>query len=339
MSELLGWISSDGGYSKSNVKIYQSISANKEKVERIRFLLNNMKIDYKYNVRNRFFISQKNNKKKESLEAIFSINSCDSRKIKKIMPEKKPTVEFMNERGEIIKCFLNGFIEGDGHIRKDNGRKSIIQKDKDTMDILQMLCFKVGYSTNLKQRKDKKWNLYIRKNKFSGVRNTNGKEKAVKNTKYKGIVWCASTKYTTFVARRNGNVMITGNTFPSKLIYPCVQASTSEEGCCSECGTPWIRTFDKVKEKADNKKGYILELKDNGFKKDCKCHTDKKKRCLVLDPFNGTGTTGEVAISHHQDYVGIDLNPEYLKITRKRLTSSDNCFCKEVFKIEDILND
>ena len=39
----------------------------------------------------------------------------------------------------------------------------------------------------------------------------------------------------------------------------------------------------------------------------------------VLDPFNGAGTTGLVALKHSRNYVGIDLNPEYIEISRKRL--------------------
>lgn len=126
-------------------------------------------------------------------------------------------------------------------------------------------------------------------------------------------------------------------TYPPKLITPCVQASTSDDGCCVACGTPWVREFEKVKKPADNKKGYTVTLEDNGFHKDCKCKTTEKKRCLVLDPFNGTGTTGEVAITHEQNYVGIELNPEYLEIARDRL-NANNCFSHEVFTIEDILS-
>lgn len=39
----------------------------------------------------------------------------------------------------------------------------------------------------------------------------------------------------------------------------------------------------------------------------------------VLDPFNGAGTTGVVAKKHNRNYVGIELNPEYLEITKSRL--------------------
>lgn len=40
---------------------------------------------------------------------------------------------------------------------------------------------------------------------------------------------------------------------------------------------------------------------------------------VVLDPFNGSGTTGEVALTLRRRYVGIELNPEYAKLTRRRL--------------------
>lgn len=40
---------------------------------------------------------------------------------------------------------------------------------------------------------------------------------------------------------------------------------------------------------------------------------------VVLDPFNGAGTTGLVALSNGRQYCGIELNPEYVDITRQRL--------------------
>ncbi len=40
---------------------------------------------------------------------------------------------------------------------------------------------------------------------------------------------------------------------------------------------------------------------------------------VVLDPFNGSGTTGQVALQHGRRYVGIELNPEYVALTRVRL--------------------
>jgi DNA modification methylase len=39
----------------------------------------------------------------------------------------------------------------------------------------------------------------------------------------------------------------------------------------------------------------------------------------VLDPFNGAATTGVVASQHGRNYIGIDLNPDYIEMSRKRL--------------------
>jgi DNA modification methylase len=40
---------------------------------------------------------------------------------------------------------------------------------------------------------------------------------------------------------------------------------------------------------------------------------------VVLDPFSGAGTTGVVAKQHGRSYVGIELNPEYIEMSRKRI--------------------
>ena len=40
---------------------------------------------------------------------------------------------------------------------------------------------------------------------------------------------------------------------------------------------------------------------------------------IVLDCFNGAGTTGVVAINNHRRYLGIELNEEYIKLARERI--------------------
>ncbi len=47
---------------------------------------------------------------------------------------------------------------------------------------------------------------------------------------------------------------------------------------------------------------------------------------IVLDPFCGSGTTGVVAVRHGRDFVGIELNPEFAEMARKRITAEAPLF-------------
>lgn len=44
-----------------------------------------------------------------------------------------------------------------------------------------------------------------------------------------------------------------------------------------------------------------------------------RKGDVVLDPFNGAGTSGLVALAAGRSYIGIDVSAEYLAMTRRRL--------------------
>lgn len=64
----------------------------------------------------------------------------------------------------------------------------------------------------------------------------------------------------------------------------------------------------------------MRERKTVGWQKTCKCETDKRKPCVVLDPFGGSGTTGQVAIEEGRDAILIELNPEYIPLIEKRIS-------------------
>jgi len=40
----------------------------------------------------------------------------------------------------------------------------------------------------------------------------------------------------------------------------------------------------------------------------------------VLDPFNGSGTTGVVSVEYGRSYIGIDLSPEYIEMAERRIS-------------------
>lgn len=48
--------------------------------------------------------------------------------------------------------------------------------------------------------------------------------------------------------------------------------------------------------------------------------TTSKENDILFDPFSGSGTSLVVAAKHNRSYIGIDINPEYVKFSQERLT-------------------
>lgn len=53
-----------------------------------------------------------------------------------------------------------------------------------------------------------------------------------------------------------------------------------------------------------------------------------KEGDTVLDPFNGAGTTGLVALAKNRNYIGIELNSEYAEMSMKRIQGDSPMFNK-----------
>jgi len=132
-------------------------------------------------------------------------------------------------------------------------------------------------------------------------------------------------------------------TFPPALVDPCVLAGTSPQAC-PHCGAPWERVAEQGKSNWQERvmngatggtktHGHITthgegmshdlnppERKTIGWRATCSCEdNDGSGRCLVLDPFAGSGTVGEVAIKHGRDYLLIELNRDYEGLIKGRL--------------------
>ena len=52
----------------------------------------------------------------------------------------------------------------------------------------------------------------------------------------------------------------------------------------------------------------------------------------VLDPFTGSGTTAVVALENGRNFVGTELNPEYIKIAEARIIEEIKPNLTEVFE-------
>jgi DNA modification methylase len=124
--------------------------------------------------------------------------------------------------------------------------------------------------------------------------------------------------------------------FPPDLIKPCILAGTSPHAC-EICGAPWERVVERISLNKQNIGGKLADIKKTGFRNDgnirmgyaatktlgwqptCTCQNEGKGRCIVLDPFMGSGTTALVAKRLNRNYIGIDINPEYCKMAQERL--------------------
>lgn len=79
------------------------------------------------------------------------------------------------------------------------------------------------------------------------------------------------------------------------------------------------------------RKGYTLlhwgvKSKSVGWQPTCTCSLKKdgvkSVPCTVLDPFNGSATTGVVALKEGRHYIGLELNPDYVILSEKRIQES-----------------
>ena len=139
--------------------------------------------------------------------------------------------------------------------------------------------------------------------------------------------------------------------FPPDLIEPCVKAGTSERGCCPKCGKCWERVVEKesswdARRDAGAIRGNVAfggnkgagtqrsvhgnhvshdlggSSTTTGWRPTCACKAGEPVPCTVLDPFSGSGTTGEVALQWGRKYIGIELNKTYVKLSERRIAHS-----------------
>lgn len=54
---------------------------------------------------------------------------------------------------------------------------------------------------------------------------------------------------------------------------------------------------------------------------------------VVLDPFAGSGTTGVVALRHGRSFIGVELNPAYCEMARRRIADDSPLFNEEELRI------
>jgi hypothetical protein len=132
--------------------------------------------------------------------------------------------------------------------------------------------------------------------------------------------------------------------FPPHLIEPLILAGTSEKGVCPKCGAPWVRItkpkltahdgktetkydvgssggrMSLLRQAARERGGeYTNIIEDRGWTPSCSCNAGDPVPAIVVDPFCGSGSTGVACKAHGRLFVGIDIKPEYCKMSEERI--------------------
>src|SRR5262249_14001400 len=147
-------------------------------------------------------------------------------------------------------------------------------------------------------------------------------------------------------------------TFPPALIETPIKAG-SPEFICNKCGKARQKIYKGASNQAFNIR--VRDVKDGRIKHidrratneetrdyrenygkgkhfigytDCGCNAGWTSG-IVLDPFMGSGTTAVVARQLGRNYLGIELNPDYIKLAEKRLKQvvQEKIVCRKVGKV------
>jgi DNA modification methylase len=352
MAAILGWYVTEGQRLKGRIiRIHQSLSANPEKVDIIRHHLHALDADFYEQRRDRIFQG------KPSIEIIFVIRGDVAQKLYVLSPDKRIYPAWFQWPLADLVSFFSAAMAGDGHKRED-GRQSFIQKDRHTIDMMQIIAILLGKRAHVHMRRNGLFDLNITEGRWLTLRSTNGLNFPRVREVYDGIVWCPSVPSGFWLARRKDKPFITGNTFPTRLVSRVIACSTSEGGCCRSCGAPRRRIIVKgdvdaehaaacgadasggyqgqsrpgaaaagAQDASETKRRILAGMRTKttvGWVPTCACRgAGEPAACLVLDPFAGVCTTALSAGRLGRDSICIDLNADYLRMAAARLADPE----------------
>lgn len=233
--EFLGRFLGDGYLSKSSIHIYENIK-NQDRISGLCNIITKLGFEPKKII----------NEKKHSV----TISIHDVHLVKALQNildgkthSKDRTIpnEYLDYSPEYLHCLLKGLMESDGSTTK-SGEKTYTTINKDHANSFQLLALKCGYNCSINNRVsngfNKKTPYYLcvlsgfRQKKSSFV--VSKQHNHITTEQYNGKIWCASTRNTTLIIRRNGRVVVTGNSlYPSiikvkNLSYETVRCAHEE---------------------------------------------------------------------------------------------------------------
>jgi hypothetical protein len=208
---LAGWFCTEGSLSAWSEwpVIHQSESANPQHVQTIRSLFDGLDADYSERRRERLGVTGK-----QHTTIQFTIRGALAewlRQFHKVLPLSA----VFGWSPADTRALFDAMVDGDGHRRPD-GRMSFMQKDLAVAEAFQMLAVRLGYRTTLSTHgRSGVYVVQVSPARWIDLRaGYAGERPATSLERYTGIVWCPQVLTGAWVARRNGQPFITGNTWP-----------------------------------------------------------------------------------------------------------------------------
>jgi len=226
--ELIGWIVTEGNFYNDKSRNYTRISVYQNEgthADRIRECLHSLNAGFSESILDKLIS--------------FTLNKDICNKVNDVITDKVLPMDFILSLTQKQRSLLiDTMIDGDGWIRSGN-MKSYCQKDKKHVDSFLALCTIAGIRTTHKLNEITSFgkpttifnvNLLSEKknvtrmenvNLYEGKRSGSGRSKVhhpnEPTVDYHGKVWCPETEYGSFMARRNGTIYLTGNTYNDEM--------------------------------------------------------------------------------------------------------------------------
>lgn len=235
--ELIGWIVTEGNYYFSEERNYcrMTIFQNEgDYAERIRACLNTLDVQYSE--------FHRDNRENGKPTVAFNLSKAISEQIMAVAGDRIMSMPFILSLSQAQReLLINTMIDADGW-RTIQECKTVsrryCQKDIRHVDAFAALCTLAGYRVSAKLQDIEssgkptqiyQMNIFSRTNSSNvenidfhgGKRSGSGRGKEhhqnVPTVDYQGRVWCPETEYGSFMARRNGYIYLTGNTYVDEM--------------------------------------------------------------------------------------------------------------------------
>jgi hypothetical protein len=221
LAEFIGWFVAEGHARPSEVHIAQSQFANPEKWERINLLLKRL-TPYIPRLRAGGGVGY------GATDRGFTISSTPlAAWMKQFKPDGSPSACLpswvRNAPREVLAVLLDALMLGDGtYSPQGDGAGQYVTTSRRLADDVQEIAAKLGLSTHLgtRDRTDYSIRGAVGATLPQFIVTLSRQERTAKRTaevEYDGTIWCPRVSTGLWLARRNGKIIVTGNTQPFEI--------------------------------------------------------------------------------------------------------------------------